>query len=118
SRCWFQSQPEKRYAKLIKDFVRQESIDAVICFAYPFSFARSVLAADLGTVKKIYYQFDPYGLHLLLDQASKAQRIQEEIEVISNSDFTFTTHEMLRGYSQNANYIPFLSKIKAESFPL
>ncbi len=105
-----------RYVRKIKHLVDKEKIDVAICFCYPFDKVKRLYDADLS-IRKIYYQFDPYGLHEILDIANKEQKISDEVEVIAKSDFILTTQVLARQYTQTEQYRNYSSKIVSVDFP-
>lgn len=108
---------KKNYVKNIKKFVKKEKIDAVIGFCYPFDMAYLILTENLKA-KKIYYQFDPHGMHELLDKSQKEKRIEDETRLISVCDAVFTTKVLKKQYSQNDKYNKYIDKITGVDFPV
>lgn len=108
---------DKRYLNKIKKLSKEKNIDAIISFCYPFDKVKLIFDYGLP-LKKIYYQFDPYGLHETLDIINQEKKIDEEVKVISKSDYTFTTQVLARQYAQTEGYKDHIHKIKGVDFPV
>lgn len=108
---------DKRYLRKVKKLIKTEKIDAFISFCYPFDKVKLMFDANLS-LKKIYYQFDPHGLHETWTVENKEQKMMEETEVISKSDYTFTTQVLARQYAQTEGYKDHIHKIKGVDFPV
>ena len=107
----------KKYIKWLKKYVNQNNTDGVLGFCYPFDVAYDVLSCDINA-KKIYYQFDPYGMHTILDTDKKEEKIEKETELISFCDAVFTTKVLKKQYSQNDKYNKYIDKINGVDFPV
>ena len=105
------------YKLRVKKLIKKEKIDAVIGFCYPFDMAYLILTENLKA-KKIYYQFDPHGMHELLDKSQKEKRIEDETRLISVCDAVFTTKVLKKQYSQNDKYNKYIDKITGVDFPV
>lgn len=107
----------KRYIKKIKQLIKNENITSVVSFCYPFDMVKLIFDEDLP-VDKIYYQFDPYGMHETLDVENKQTKIKEETEVIKKSKATITTQVLAKQYLENENYSIYKDKIFGVDFPV
>ncbi len=105
-----------QYGKFVRKYVAQHQIDAMICFAYPFPLAKGAADAKVG-IPSIYYQFDPHGLHESLPPETEAQRIADEVSVITGTNATVTTKALLAQYQQHPAYAPYTSKCCVLDFP-
>ncbi len=108
---------DKRYLKKVKKLIREEKIDAVICFCYPFDKVKLLFDAQLP-VKKIYYQFDPHGLHETWTVENKVQKMADETAVIAKSDATITTQVLAKQYAETEGYSEYSHKITGADFPV
>ncbi len=108
---------DKRYLKKIKKLIKENNIDALISFCYPFEQVKLLSDRNLP-VKKIYYQFDPYGMHETLDTDKRDIKIAREASVIAKSDITFTTQVLARQYAVTEGYKEHSSKIIGVDFPV
>ena len=108
---------DKRYLKKVKKLIKKEKIDVFIGFCYPFDKVKLLFDAQLP-VKKIYYQFDPHGLHETWTVENKEQKIADETAVIDASDVTITTKVLSRQYAQHPRYAPYTQKIIGVDFPV
>jgi len=108
---------DKNYIKRVKRLIKDKKIDAVICFCYPFDKVKLLFDAQLP-VKKIYYQFDPHGLHETWTVENKERKIADEAAIISKSDTTFTTQVLARQYAVTDGYKEHSDKIIGVDFPV
>ncbi len=107
----------KRYIKKIKSLIKDKNIDSVISFCYPFDMVKLIFDEDLS-VNKLYYQFDPYGMHETLNVENRDTKIKEEAEVIRKSKATITTQVLAKQYAENENYSLYKDKILGVDFPV
>ena len=108
---------DRNYIKRVQRIIKEKKIDAVIGFCYPFDKVNLLFNTELS-IKKIYYQFDPHGLHETLPLETKGDRMDAEISIISKSDYTFTTQVLARQYAQTEGYKDHIHKIKGVDFPV
>ncbi|MBR5521029.1 MAG: hypothetical protein IKU54_03440 [Oscillospiraceae bacterium] len=108
---------DKNYLKKVKKLIKAEKIDAFIGFCYPFDKAKLLFDANLP-IKKMYYQFDPHGLHETWTVENKEQKIADETDIISKADNVLTTRVLARQYSQHPSYAPYTEKIMGIDFPV
>ena len=107
---------EIKYKNYIKKLIKDSEIKVIIGFSYPFHMAKiSFVKGFRGT--KVYYQFDPHGLHETLPQEYKNSRITEEVKLMNKSNICFTTNELYLQYKDNILYKDVLPKINAIDFP-
>lgn len=108
---------DKRYLRKVRKIIKEKNIDAVIGFCYPFDKVKLLFDADLP-VKRIYYQFDPYGMHETLDTDKRDIKIKDEVDVISKSHIALTTKALASQYLQHYMYSTYWEKIKGLDFPV
>ncbi len=108
---------KQQYAKEIKRYIAKHSIDAIICFAYPFPFVSAITESDLN-IPLLYYQFDPYGLHETIGLATQAENIAHEVAAMQRANYTITTHALYAQYQQHPAYQAHLSHCVPMDFPV
>ncbi len=105
-----------QYGKFVRSYVKREQMDAMVCFAYPFPLAKGAVDAAVG-IPTIYYQFDPHGLHETLPPETAAQRIADEVGVMTQADATITTRALLAQYQAHPAYANVRETLCALDFP-
>ena len=106
----------KQYTDFINDILINNKIDYLISFSNPFVPTLRIYE-KCHDCKKIYYQCDPYGLHEQLPANSKADRIQQELYVMHNSSYVFTTQVLFEQYKKHLDYCRYSNKIIPLHFP-
>lgn len=106
----------KKYTDFINSYIIKNNIDYVITFTNPF-FPSYYVAKRVKKAKILYYQCDPFGLHELLDIHNQKQRIRQELEVIKNCEYVFTTYPLYEQYKKHILYSKYVDKMIPVNFP-
>ncbi len=111
-----QKNEKSSYRKIIKSFLKDHEIDAIIGFAYPFDMVDAAIHDEFSGIK-LYYQFDPHGLHQTVGMENQTKNIADEVAVIERSDFMFTTKVLYQEYAAHESYKHLMHKMQSVDFP-
>lgn len=104
------------YRREIDSIAKMYNINFVLCVQEPF-WAELCVFKNHSSYSRLVYQVDPGGLQTIKLPMSQLKRIRLETKVFSKADHIFTTPILLKQYSANEHYIPFLEKMTAVEFP-
>lgn len=106
-----------RFMRWLKKLSKSFKADGIVGFCFPFDMAYRVLSKD-WPMTKIYYQFDPHGLHMTYDTENRRRNQDMETRLIAACKKTFTTRVLKNQYDNHEKYAPYAKKTVGVDFPV
>ncbi len=105
------------YTKEVKKLLKKGSYDTLMTVTWPFDKAEPLMNDKSLTVKKVYYQLDPFSMSQYPGESRGETDIAREATVFENVDAIVTTEELYAQYKEDLHFKNSISKIHAMRFP-